>query len=683
LEFDFAVLKGMKMIGLKSSVLSMAILVSAFAGQSLSVLAGCPGAVYYKYTKAQTLSTPIGWTIFQDMDNDGRKDLIGINKSTTTAPAAAGFVFYKRTAGGYVTAPVISSSGASFTTFALTIGDINGDGNLDLLNTDTNAAPYTVTAYYGNGSGGFTPGVTSTVGYSGTFSIGDLNGDGKGDLVSSSSSGVGYHLVQPDGSFGPYVNISAAQFKIVRLADFNVDGKLDVLIWGYPDGAIMINQGSGNFTAGATTNVFNNQEPNFIADVNGDGRPDIVTNAHIGIQDSSVYGFSVYLTQPGAASFAVTSYIPGYLSRPNNFDVHTEVADVDGDGDLDVLFATSKLYFIIRNNGSGVMAPEVAVNTSLQPGFYDDAVGDAAADAISLNRPGIFNALSDSVKFSQSVCAKPGRTDFIDFDGDGNTDIGFFRPQDGYWSHRNSHDTFYPFTNISGFGTVGDIPASQDFNGDGITDRAFFRPSTGTWSIRDAATAVISNVQWGANGDRPVPSDYDGDGKADIGIYRPSNGTWWILYSSNGGYSVQSFGISEDIPVPMDYDGDRLADIAVFRPSTGVWYIQKSTGGYFISPFGISTDKPIPGDFDNDGSADIAVFRNGQWYMARTRDSALAYGLFGQAGDVPIPFNHVSRNWGANFAVYRSGWLFDMGEMSQGVPEMPGNVTTSTILPAN
>jgi len=660
----------------------MAVL-AALAGQAVSVLAACPGEVYYKYDKAQTLSTPIGWTIFQDMDNDGRKDLIGINKSTTPAPTPASLVFYKRTTSGYVTAPVISSLGSSFTTFALAVGDINGDGNLDILNTDTNAAPFTVTAYYGNGSGGFTAGPTSTIGYSGTPSIGDLNGDGKGDLVTSSSSGAGYHLVQMDGTFGPYINISPGQFLTARLADFNADGKLDVLTWTPSAGTIMINQGSGNFTAGATTSVSYSQEPNFIVDVNADGRPDIVTNAHVGNPDSSNYGFTVYLTQPGAASWAETPFMPGHLYRPNHSYVNTRVADVDGDGDLDVLFFTSKLYYIIRNNGSGMMAPEVLVSTSLQQGFDDDAVGDAAADIISLNRPGIFNALADSVKFSQSVCSKPGRTDFIDFDGDGNTDMGFFRPSDGYWSHRNSGGTFYLFTNISGFGTTGDIPASQDFNGDGTTDRAFFRPSTGTWSIRDAATAVISNVQWGASGDRPVPSDYDGDGKTDIGIYRPSNGTWWILYSSSGGYSVQSFGISEDIPVPMDYDGDHLSDIAVWRPSTGVWYIQKSTGGYFISPFGISTDKPIPGDYDDDGSADIAVFRNGGWYMARTRDSALGYVQYGQAGDVPIPFNHVGRGWGANFAVYRSTWLFDMGEISQGMPEMGSNKTTSTILPQN
>lgn len=676
------------MIDLKRSLFCMAVLgtvLAAFAGQTVSVLAACAGQVYYRYDKAQTLSTPIGWTIFQDMDNDGRKDLIGINKSTTTAPTAASLVFYKRTASGYVTTPVVSSLGSSFTTFAMVVGDINGDGNLDLLNTDTNAAPFTVTAYFGNGSGGFTAGPTTTVGYSGIFHIGDLNGDGKGDLVSSSSSGVGYHLLQMDGTFGPYVNISPGQFLIARLADFNADGKLDVLTWSHPAGTIMINQGSGNFTPGATTNVFHSQVPDFIVDVNGDGRPDIVTNAHVGVSNTSYWGFSVYLTQPGATSWAISTFTPGPTNRCcTGAIVYTRVADADGDGDLDVLFiVTPKSYFIMRNNGSGVIAPELAVNTSLQPGFDDDAGGDAASDIISLNRPGIFNPLADSVRFSQSNCGKVGRTDFIDFDGDGNTDIGFFRPSDGFWTHRNSRDT--SFSSISGFGSTGDIPASQDFNGDGVTDRAFFRPSTGTWSIRDAATAVISNVQWGANGDRPVPSDYDGDGKADIAVYRPSNGTWWILYSSNSSYSVQSFGVSEDIPLPMDYDGDRLADIAVFRPSTGVWYIQKSSGGYWISPFGISTDKPIPGDFDNDGSADIAVFRNGQWFVARIKDGALAYLQWGQQGDVPVPFNHVGKNWGANFAVYRNGvdWMFEWSDLSQSMPGMGFNVTTSTILPPN
>ncbi len=675
------------MFDLKNSVVFMAMLATvlgAFAGQSLSVLAGCPGEVYYRYNNAQDLSTPVGWTFFQDMDNDGRKDLIGINKSTATSPTPASLVFYKRTSGGYVTAPVISSLGSSFTTFALTVGDINGDGNLDILNKDTNAAPYTVTAYYGDGSGGFTPGATFTNGYSGTFSIGDLNGDGKGDLVSSSSSGVGYHLVQPDGTFGPYVSLTTHPPDIARLADFNADGKLDVLVWSYPAGTIMINQGSGNFTAGATTNVFYSQKPDFIADVNGDGRPDIVTNAHVGVPSGSNYSFSVYLTQPGAASFATTVYTPGFSYRPNFAAPRTEVADVDGDGDLDVLFIAPNVYFITRNNGAGAMSPEVTIPTGSTPGLYDDALGDTGADIVSLNRAGVFKELSDTVKFSQSVCSRPGRTDYVDFDGDAVTDVGFFRPADGYWSYRNSRDGG-TITNLSGFGTHGDIPVSQDYNGDGRSDRSYFRPSTGGWTIKDAVTGSVSNVGWGLNGDKPAPSDYDGDGKADVAIYRPSDGTWWILYSSNGSYGVQSFGISEDIPVPMDYDGDRISDIAVFRPSTGVWYIQKSTGGYFIDAFGISTDKPVPADYDNDGSADIAVYRNGYWYAMRIKDWSVLIRQYGATGNIPIPINRVSGNPGANLAVFNnsSGFLFELNGLSQQLYEMSGQKTISTILPSN
>lgn len=674
------------MIGLMRSFLSIAMLVAAFAVQTISVsAAACPGEVSYKYNKAQNLSTPVGWTMFQDLDGDGKKDLIGINKSTTTAPTPATLVFYKRTIGGYVTAPVVSSLGSSFTTYGMIVGDINGDGSLDLLNIDTNAAPFTMTAYFGNGGGGFTAGPTSTIGYTGTFAIGDLNGDGKGDLVGGTSNGAGYHLAQADGSFGALVSLSSTSTVDVRVADFNIDGKMDVLLWNLTVPKTLYNQGGGTFTSvEITSGMTFRPVPELIADVNADGRPDIISGAHRNSGSTQNSAFTVFLAQADG-SFNAAQYAPGVIPY-TLAGSRTAVADVDGDGDLDVLIFWVNVYSIAYNNGAGSMIGGPTINTSLQPGFYDDAVGDAAADAISLNRPGIFNELSDSVRFSQSVCGRAGRTDFIDFDGDGNTDIGFFRPSDGLWSNRNSRDggTFFPYTNISGFGAAGDIPASQDFNGDGVTERAFFRPSTGTWAIRDAA-GVLSTVQWGATGDKPVPSDYDGDGKADVAVYRPSNGTWWVLYSSNGGYSVQSFGTSEDIPVPMDYDGDRLTDIAVFRPSTGVWYIQKSTGGYWINAFGISTDKPIPGDFDNDGSADIAVFRDGQWYVQRIRDGAVAIRLWGQAGDVPVPFNHVGNNWGANFAVYRGSinWVFELDELSQIMNQMGTNKTTSTILPSN
>ena len=68
----------------------------------------------------------------------------------------------------------------------------------------------------------------------------------------------------------------------------------------------------------------------------------------------------------------------------------------------------------------------------------------------------------------------------------------------------------------------------SDFDGDGKTDIGVFRPSNGNWYVRYASTGIGLSYTWGGSGDVPVPGDYDGDRLADIAVFRPSNGTWYL-----------------------------------------------------------------------------------------------------------------------------------------------------------
>jgi (2Fe-2S) ferredoxin len=227
-----------------------------------------------------------------------------------------------------------------------------------------------------------------------------------------------------------------------------------------------------------------------------------------------------------------------------------------------------------------------------------------------------------------------GSATFMDFDGDGKSDIGIYRNGTWYISRSSANGQGQV---VEWGGLVQDIPVPGDFDGDGKTDIAVYRD--GTWYIsRSSANGQGQVVQWGGlDQDIPVPGDYDGDGKTDIAVYR--DGTWYISRSSaNGqGQVVQWGGLDQDIPVPGDYDGDGKTDIAVYRD--GTWYISRSSAngqGQVVVWGGLAQDIPVPGDYDGDGKTDIALYRDGLWLIIRSSDGIQIAVTWGGAADIPL-----------------------------------------------
>ncbi|HZH33304.1 MAG TPA: hypothetical protein VEX64_00555 [Pyrinomonadaceae bacterium] len=224
-----------------------------------------------------------------------------------------------------------------------------------------------------------------------------------------------------------------------------------------------------------------------------------------------------------------------------------------------------------------------------------------------------------------------------DFDGDGKTDNGVFRPTDRFWYLRDSHDLENRYVN---FGAANDRPVPGDYDGDRRHDIAVFRPSTGDWLILRSSTGTLEAFKWGLSTDTTVHADYDGDGRYDAAVYRSSEGIWYVRQSATTTLRAVRWGTSTDIPVRGHFEGTNGADFTVFRPSENNWYIRNNANTSFrIVNFGATGDRLVPGDYDADGRTDVAVYRpsDGSWNILQSSTGTTTGRLFGSSTSIPVP----------------------------------------------
>lgn len=223
----------------------------------------------------------------------------------------------------------------------------------------------------------------------------------------------------------------------------------------------------------------------------------------------------------------------------------------------------------------------------------------------------------------------------VNFDLDGKTDIGIFRPLTGNWQWTRSTDGV---TGSIQLGQEGDIVVPADYDGDDKTDQAVFRPTSGEWRIIESSTGSLRISVLGGAG-FPVPGDYDGDGKTDIAFFKKYPNRWMVLKSSDGTLLTRKERFGNLIPVTGDYDGDGKFDFAVFL--NGNWYISNSTGSFATFNLGSAGDVPLSGDFDNDGKTDPAVFQPGsQTWRIQQSYAGLRVAQFGQNLDIAVPADY-------------------------------------------
>ena len=265
--------------------------------------------------------------------------------------------------------------------YSVTIADVSGDGNADLI--VANRDSYTVSVLANNGDGTFAAGVDYSTG-SGPYSItaADINGDGAADLIVANmwSNNVSVLVNNGYGDFTARVDYETGRNPYsVTTADVNGDGMADLIVANYYDHSVSVltNDGYGDFTARADYATGYYPSSVTTADVNGDGKADLI------VANSNSYSISV-LTNNGDGTFAAkVDYAAGY----GPYSVTT--ADVNGDGKTDLIVANNweNSVSVFQNNGDGTFAGRVDYSTGTNPYSITtaDVNGDGKADLIVTN----------------------------------------------------------------------------------------------------------------------------------------------------------------------------------------------------------------------------------------------------------------------------------------------------------
>ncbi len=374
---------------------------------------------------------------------------------------------------------------------AVVAADFDHDGRPDLVAALHDAS--SIVWYRNLGGGRFAPGVTMSTDASGAYSVAaaDIDGDGFADVVSAS---------EDDGKIAWYPNVAGLGFgaehvvstndnsaHAVTAADLDGDGDLDLAVAVYYQRSIVWLEnldGAGTFSLERViaNNMLGAQSVQ-AADIDGDGDPDLLVTAQFGSAKIAWY------ENRGGGVFGPARPI----SLTAALATSATAADIDGDGDLDVVATSSgseTVAWYENTDGAGTFGPPRTISNASngpQQVVIADLDGDGDADVVvalpddssiawyeNLDGRGSFGPRRAVTSADGAIAAC-----IADFDQDGDLDVAWAAGGAGEigWSPNGPGD---------GVGDVCDNcpqvwnPDQQDSDGDGIGDACAAPPARGT-----------------------------------------------------------------------------------------------------------------------------------------------------------------------------------------------------------
>ncbi|HEU4934527.1 MAG TPA: FG-GAP-like repeat-containing protein [Pyrinomonadaceae bacterium] len=375
------------------------------SGGTMSVLIG-NGDGTFQAAVTTAIQTPFH-VVATDLNADGKKDIVAASPPDKVSVRLGN-------GNGTFQAPVTYAVPDVPRTLA--IADFNGDNKIDVVVSNSGGATNALSRLLGNGDGTLQAAVPINLGFRPQGVVaGDLNGDTKPDLVVADTNGnnVAVLVSNGNGTFqGPVTYPTGLNQPLnLALADFNGDGKLDVVTPGnFLPNAFSILRGVGDGTLQAFDQKASRNNSFFpiAADFDGDGKPDLalVNNAFdlvdVFLNSPSAKPVNITASQGVAATVLVATFI----DYDNTKTAASFTASINwGDG-------TSPSAGTVTANGSGGFNV-TGTHTYLTPGIFnvETTVADtnnnfAKTTSTATVKATTTTAVSSSVNpsdFSQSV----------------------------------------------------------------------------------------------------------------------------------------------------------------------------------------------------------------------------------------------------------------------------------------
>ena len=572
-----------------------------------------------------------------DLDGDGDLDVLSANHDSHNLT-----LFFQTGLGFYDPVPVILSDPALKRPRTVAVGDLDGDGDADVISANELTDNLTIFHQTAPGVYGAVPTViadATDMDNPKGVAIGDLDQDGDNDIVSVNAltTNVTVFFQTAPGSFA---------------------GPPTALTWGSI---------SGRRTARVA-----------VSDVDGDGAMDIVASNQIG---NSVTVF--YQTAPGVFDITVPDnpevLIDGSMTGPAN----VVVADVDGDGFLDVTTANdiSRNVTVFYQRVVGSFEEAQIINTlgTFKPRAVavGDVDGDGTNDVVTANKTTdnfyVFIQVKPRVFFKDAatypgIVTDPLLDDPIDVvaadvDGDGRADIvSANKLSDNLLVVRGKVLNYQKVVYVAGpaFVEPRDL-AVADLDGDGDQEIAvadsggppdlFLYYQTFPLLFEAPPTSVSLSVP--AQLTSLEAADLDGDGDLDLAATNALAGSAepavLLFQDAAGTFATESFPAAPGFSDPRelkvsDIDGDGDLDLAVSGTSGGI--SNAILLHYQAGPGSFSAFQPVlaPGlsaiaglripDLDGDGDRDL-VAAYGSGHLATFEQ--FVPGLFGTISLISDP----------------------------------------------